>query len=276
MPEYLQWPALVILGIAVGAYGTLIGAGGGFVLTPALLLLYPGHEPEVITSISLGVVFVNAVSGSAAYSRQKRIDYSSGLMFALATLPGAVSGALLTAAFPRDAFEVAFGVLLLGVGIWLAVPRRPRVVVAQPPRRYIRRMLTDAHGDTYVYSFDPYLGVAMGLGIGFVSSLFGVGGGIVYVPAMVLLMRFPSYIATATSTFTLMFTSGAGALVHLAAGDYAGVIGEELSLALGVLVGAQLGALVSLRLQGQQLLVLRLLSVALSIVGIRLALGGLL
>jgi uncharacterized membrane protein YfcA len=54
------------------------------------------------------------------------------------------------------------------------------------------------------------------------------------------------------------------------------VIGEELSLALGVLVGAQLGALVSLRLQGQQLLVLRLLSVALSIVGIRLALGGLL
>jgi uncharacterized membrane protein YfcA len=198
LPEYLQWPALVILGIAVGAYGTLIGAGGGFVLTPALLLLYPGHEPEVITSISLGVVFVNAVSGSAAYSRQKRIDYSSGLMFALATLPGAVSGALLTAAFPRDAFEVAFGVLLLGVGIWLAVPRRPRVVVAQPPRRYIRRMLTDAHGDAYVYSFDPYLGVAMGLGIGFVSSLFGVGGGIVYVPAMVLLMRFPSYISSST------------------------------------------------------------------------------
>jgi uncharacterized membrane protein YfcA len=276
LPEYLQWPALVILGIAVGAYGTLIGAGGGFVLTPALLLLYPGHAPEVVTSISLGVVFVNAVSGSAAYHRQKRIDYSSAFMFALATLPGAIGGALLTAAFPRDTFEVAFGVLLLTVGVWLALPRSPRVLVAEPPSRFHRRVLTDAHGDTYVYSFDPYLGVGIGLVIGFLSSFFGVGGGIVYVPAMVLLMRFPSYIATATSTFTLMFTSGAGALVHVLAGDYASVLGEELSLAVGVLVGAQLGALISLRMQGQQLTVLRLLSVALSIVGLRLALGGLL
>jgi len=274
--DFLAFGGLVLLGVAVGAYGTLIGAGGGFVLTPALLLLYPGREPEVITAISLGVVFFNAVSGSAAYGHQKRIDYSSALMFAASTMPGAVLGAFLTEQFPRDAFESAFGILLITVAIWLALPRPSRVIVSQPPRRYLHRELTDHHGDTYVYSFDPYLGIAFGLAIGFVSSLFGVGGGIIYVPSMVLLMRFPAYIATATSTFTLMFTSGAGAMVHLTQGHYEDVVGEELALALGVLVGAQLGALASVRLQSRQMVVLRLLSGALALVGLRLAFGGLL
>ncbi len=57
------------LGFLVGAYGTLIGAGGGFVLMPVLLVLYPGQSPELLTSISLAVVFFNAASGSWAYAR---------------------------------------------------------------------------------------------------------------------------------------------------------------------------------------------------------------
>lgn len=276
MPDFLVWPALVLLGIAVGAYGTLIGAGGGFVLTPVLLLLYPDWAPEIITSISLGVVWFNALSGSAAYGRQKRIDYLAGLMFAASTLPGAVLGAVLVAEFPRRSFEVAFALLLLTVAIWLAIPRPTRLVTSPPPSRYLPRVLTDAHGDAYAYSFDPYVGIAMGLAIGLISSLFGVGGGIIFVPAMVLLMRFPSYIATATSTFTLMFTSAAGALVHVVQGHYNGVIGEEVSLAIGVLAGAQLGAFVSTHLQSRQMIVLRLLSLALVIVGLRLLLGALL
>jgi uncharacterized protein len=276
LPEILAWVGLVILGVIVGAYGTLIGAGGGFVLTPALLLIYPDLAPQVITSISLGVVFFNALSGTAAYARQKRIDYLAAGIFAAATMPGAIVGALTTQLLPRSAFEGAFAVLLLLVATWLLVPRPGRILTAPPPRRYLRRMLTDARGDTYSYSFDPYLGAGLGLVIGFISSFFGVGGGIIYVPAMVLLMRFPSYIATATSTFTLMFTVGIGAFVHLLEGDYAGVVAEELSLALGVVVGAQLGALISARLAGRQVLVMRLLSAALGVVGLRLLVGALL
>jgi uncharacterized membrane protein YfcA len=276
MPEAVVFAGLVILGLCVGTYGTLIGAGGGFVLTPLLLLLYRGLEPEVVTAISLGVVTVNALSGSIAYARQRRIDYQAGLMFALSTLPGAFGGAVLTSVVPRDTFEMAFGVLLLSVSAWLLAPRRNTVLTAPPPKRYIRRLLTDAEGDTYRYSFDPYLGVALGLLIGLVSSLFGVGGGIIYVPAMILLMRFPGHIATATSTFALTFTAGAGALVHLLAGHYDDVVGEEASLAVGVLVGAQLGALLSMRLARRQQVMTRLLSAALLLVGLRLLLGRLL
>ena len=81
------------LGFAVGTYGTLIGAGGGFVLMPILLLIYPDDSPELLTSISLAVVFFNTLSGSEAYGIMKRIDYKSGLLFAGAAIPGAVFGA---------------------------------------------------------------------------------------------------------------------------------------------------------------------------------------
>ena len=68
---------LVLLGFAVGAFGTLVGAGGGFILTPVLLVLYPHESPQTITAISLMAVFFNALSGTFAYARQRRIDYAS-------------------------------------------------------------------------------------------------------------------------------------------------------------------------------------------------------
>src|SRR3954468_23856209 len=109
----LVWPGLVALGFAVGAYGTLIGAGGGFVLVPLLLLLYPDEPPELITSISLAVVFFNALSGTVAYAHQRRVDFLAGNSFALATVPGAIAGAIVVSYLPRNLFDVAFALLLL-------------------------------------------------------------------------------------------------------------------------------------------------------------------
>jgi len=85
---------LCLIGVGVGAFGTVIGAGGGFILTPILLLLYPHDSAQTLTAISLAAVFFNAASGSVAYARQRRIDFHSGTVFAIATLPGAVAGAL--------------------------------------------------------------------------------------------------------------------------------------------------------------------------------------
>src|SRR4030042_742288 len=104
---------LIPLGFFIGTYGTLIGAGGGFILMPILLLLYPKGNPELLTSISLAVVFFNAFSGSVAYTRMRRIDYRSGFLFSVATVPGAIFGALTTAYIPRWLFDVIFGVLMI-------------------------------------------------------------------------------------------------------------------------------------------------------------------
>jgi uncharacterized protein len=91
-----HFPLFVLLGLGVGAYGTLIGAGGGFLLVPILIWLYPSARPELLASVSLAVVFFNAFSGSIAYGRLRRIDYRTGLIFPAAALPGAVLGALST------------------------------------------------------------------------------------------------------------------------------------------------------------------------------------
>jgi uncharacterized membrane protein YfcA len=276
LPDALTWIGLVALGVAVGAYGTVVGAGGGFILAPLLLFLYPEYDPQTVTALSLGVAWVNAVSGTAANARQKRIDFIAGAIFAAGTVPSAFLGAIATGLLPRPAFEVLFGVFLLAIAAWLLVPKAVRIRTTPPPPRYVRRLLTDSQGDTYLYAFDPLLGGVLGVMIGFVSSLFGVGGGIIFVPVMILLLRIPSHIATATSTFTLIFTAGAGVLVHVLNGEYAGLIAEVTSLSAGVLIGAQLGALLAIRLAHRQAFVAALLSAALVIVGLRLLLGGLL
>jgi uncharacterized protein len=83
-----------LLGFVVGAFGTIVGSGSGFIFAPILLVLYPQEKPATLTAISLTAVFFSAASGSAAYAYQRRIDYRSGLAFAAAALPGSIVGAL--------------------------------------------------------------------------------------------------------------------------------------------------------------------------------------
>jgi uncharacterized membrane protein YfcA len=76
MDQNLEFLWLILLGLFAGGYGTIVGAGGGFIIAPTLLFMYPTAAPETITAISLAVVFANALSGTLAYARSKRIDYS--------------------------------------------------------------------------------------------------------------------------------------------------------------------------------------------------------
>jgi hypothetical protein len=108
---------LTLLGLAVGTFGTLIGAGGGFLLVPILLLMYPHDDPATITSVSLAVVFLNASSGSFAYLRQHKVDVRSGLWFAATAVPGSILGALAVSHIPRTAFEVLLGVVLIAASV---------------------------------------------------------------------------------------------------------------------------------------------------------------
>ena len=81
----------LILGVAVAAFGTLVGIGGGLILVPLFILVFH-WEPNLAVGTSLVVVFFNAISGTVAYMRQKKVYYDAGIRFALATLPGAFFG----------------------------------------------------------------------------------------------------------------------------------------------------------------------------------------
>jgi uncharacterized membrane protein YfcA len=260
------------VGFLVGTYGTLIGAGGGFVLVPFLLLLYPTENPELITSISLAVVFCNALSGSIAYARTGRIDYRSGLLFALATIPGAILGALTTAYIPRRLFDGVLGVLmLLGAGVLLWRPGTEPHTPTPAFRHGLVRTVIEADRTAHTFSYNPWLGVGLSAVVGYFSSLLGIGGGIIHVPALVQLLHFPVHIATATSHFVLAIMALTGTLVHIATGTFHHGLRRTIALSVGVLFGAQLGAWLSQRVQGTW--ILRGLALALGAVGIRLLLS---
>lgn len=264
---------LALLGVVVGAYGTLIGAGGGFVLVPALLLIYPHEPPARITAISLAVVFFNALSGTAAYARMGRVDYTTGSTFALATVPGAVAGVFATSLFARGPFDILLGILLLLLAAWISL--RPAVADQAPAEgeQLTHRTVVDVAGTTYTYAYDRRIGLALSGVVGFLSSMLGIGGGIIHVPVMVGLLHIPAHVATATSHFILTLTSFTGSLVHVLRGDFRGVVPQTAALSVGVIAGAQVGARLSNRLRGT--LIVRLLAVALAVVGIRLIVGAL-
>lgn len=260
---------LVVLGFAVGAYGTLIGAGGGFLLVPILLLIYPGETPEIITSISLAVVFFNAFSGTIAYARMKRIEYRSGLLFSAATIPGAVLGALTISYVPRRFFDFVFGLLLIAVAVFLIIKPEGEETKSQScPSNNSMCTITEANGTIHHFYYNRALGVIVSLGVGYISSLLGIGGGIIHVPVLVRLLNFPVHIATATSHFVLANMALTGTLTHIATGTFMHGVRLTLLLSVGVLPGAQLGAWLSNKIHGTW--IIRGLAIALGAVGIRL------
>lgn len=263
---------LLSLGFFVGAYGTLIGAGGGFLLVPALLMLFPNETPTALTSISLAVVFFNAFSGTVAYGHMRRIDFGSGIRFAVASVPGAILGTIASDAFPRNMFNGVFGGLLIALSAFLTIKPREgeRHNFEQHHRGDVARKLVEADGCVDEYEFN--LPLAMGASgiIGFISSVLGIGGGVIQVPLLVRAFRFPPHIATATSQFVLASMSFVAVVTHMIRGAYneGTWFNRTLCLAMGVMLGAQLGAYLSRRVKAD--LVVRLLAIALVGVGLRL------
>ena len=92
----------------------------------------------------------------------------------------------------------------------------------------------------------------LSIGVGFVSSFLGIGGGVIHVPLMVTALGFPTHIATATSHFVLVFMAAAASVTHAIAGTFSDGVGlrRAAALAVGALVGAPLGARVSTRISG--------------------------
>jgi len=262
-----EWLLLLLTGLAIGAYGTIIGAGGGFILVPLLLILYPTESSESIASVSLAVVFFNALSGTIAYARLKRVDYGSGVLLALATVPGAILGALTTPLIPRRPFDLIVGCLLVGLSIFLVV--RPLAEAREWSGRFrMSRRMIDPDGTVQSWSYNPVLGVAVSVVIGFVSSLLGIGGGFIHVPVMVDLLNFPVHVASATSHFTLTVMSAVGSAVHLLTGTLVGGAARVVPLSIGVVIGAQMGARLAQRMRGAW--IIRALVLALAFVGVRL------
>jgi uncharacterized membrane protein YfcA len=243
---------LIAIGFIVGAIGTLIGAGGGFLLVPILLLLDPHMTPDVVTGISLAVIFFNAASGSVAYARMGRIVYKAGIIFALAALPGAIIGVYTTSHIPRTVFNGIFGCLMIAASVYLMTTSETKTEEKQ------------------LENYNLGLGAGISVVIGFLSSVLGIGGGIIHVPALTRILNFPVHIATATSHFVLSITALAATIIHLMNGTLKGQLGTILWISIGAIIGAQVGAKLSNQMKGTW--IIRALAAGLGLIGIRILL----
>ena len=216
---------LVALGLGAGALGAMVGVGGGVIISPVLAFL--GLPPAQIASTSLFAVSSTSISSTIEYSKQKKIEYRLGLEMAAFSIPGAVIGAYLSDYISLESFKLWFGVLLILTGIYVLY--RNEIF---KKNILIKRSMA--------VRFSVF---AITFGAGIISSLFGVGGGIVYVPTMLIVIGMTIQRAAPTSQFTLMMTSIAGILAHSYLGhpDYL----QAAALAAGAFAGGQLGARLS-------------------------------
>ena len=276
----MSWLELLLipLGFAVGAYGTMIGGGGGFVLVPALLLLFPNDSQSEITAVSLAVILATSASGAVANAYRRVIDFQTGLLLASAMVPASFAGAYAVRFLPRSLFDISFGFLLVALAIFSVVGllEGGRAIREPRPRKgvLVARTIDRGDGVTSQYSYDVRQGMGLSAATGFVATLFGVGGGIIQVPLMATFLRIPLDISVATAQFMVIFMAAAGASIHAASGDFGstGLIRAGL-LSIGAIVGAQAGAFVSPRLTNKT--IVRLLSGGLITIGVGLILSPL-
>ena len=262
---------LLIIGIVGGTWGSLIGAGGGFIIVPAMLIFHPTLSPAIVTAVSLIAVLANSISGVSVYAKLKRIDYKTGLLFLLATLPGGVIGALLVNHIDKNLFQSLVGILLVMIAFYVFFKKSPSR--QSLPTTSFARSITDSTGSNYKYQVRIFTGIPIVFVVGFIAGMIGVGGGIINVPAFILLVGIPLQIAVATSQFMIVGTSLASNITNILEGDLSGQWPIAITLAIGTIIGGQIGSRLSQKIAS--VLIVRALAAALLLVGIRLLINSL-
>jgi hypothetical protein len=220
---------LALAGIGVGAMGSMLGIGGGIFMVPLLLLagLVPTSQEAVGTSIA--AVAATGLSSTLAYRRHGATNWRVGL----ALIPGAVGGGWLG---PWISQLIASGTLALIFGVFLLYPAAVLLLGKQPKELFTGRGRT---------GIGVIGGAAVGLLAGTASGLFGIGGGVIMVPALTLL-GLDIVPAVATSLFVMIPTALTATLRH----TFVGHTHWDLALPLigGALIGSQIGPFVATRL----------------------------
>lgn len=235
---------LVLGGLGAGAFGGLLGLGGGILIVPLLTL---GFGVPLTAAVGTSLVCVIATSaGAAAVNVQGgRADVRLGMLLAAGTVVGALTGGLVAGLLPERVLAGLFALLMvytaisMGQRLFERGKPEPADTVAVDPA------LPDGPGAPEYRARHLGPSVAASVVAGNMSGLLGVGGGVVTVPLIHLGLRAPLAVATATSNFIVGLTGAAGAYVYLFRGD----VDPRLAapMVLGVVAGAWLQARVASR-----------------------------
>ncbi len=263
---------LISLAFIIAAYGTIVGAAGGFLYVPLLFLLYPRNNPGTLTAIALAVNFFTSISGTAAYVRQKRIDYKSALLFAATTIPGAILGVMAVPFVPRRGFEAIFSLFLIGLSLFMFFRPKsdtgPAGKEHPPASGSVTRVFKATNGITFEYHYNWVLAGATFLFLGFAASFLGIGGGALIVPTLSYVVNFPVFIATGTSMFIVAIITFTASLSNIVHGAFHHGVHRIAAMGIGALSGSQVGGYLSKKIKGPW--VIRGLALAIAAAGVKM------
>ncbi len=277
---WLAYAGLALIGLTIGGYGTLVGAGGGFLLMPVLLFIYPHSKPSELAAVSLACILINTISGGIAYAKQRRIDYKSALLFSITIIPGSILGAMATKYVPRSDFEGVFAVFLIALSLFMFLKKtesrsKPAERKVQKKSSPMRKPVTKAlDGIVFEYEYNSVWGMTIFLFLGFIVSFLGIGGGALIVPTLIYMLNFPIFIAAGTSTLMIAIVCFTSTVMHVAIGsfDWWGVI-HLAAIGGGMVFGAQVGAHFSSKVKA--VWIVRALAAALGAAGVKMILAAL-
>lgn len=218
------------IGVATGLLAGLLGVGGGLVMVPGMTALLKMRQHEAVGT-SLLVIIPIALVGALVLGQSHDVDLLVGVILAMASILGAVIGARLTQSISDRGLRRLFAMAALAIGVVLLVDAAGALLhlgfALHPSSRPSGWLLV-------------VLGLTIGVLTGIISGLLGIGGGIVMVPAMVLILGLSQHLAQGTSLLVIVPTAAAGSITHLRLGNIRLPVAGWL--ALGGVAGAAAGA----------------------------------
>ena len=270
---------IVLISGGIGFFSGMVGVGGGFIMTPALIFM--GVPPSVAVATQASQITASSLSGVFAHARRRGLDLRMGLLVTIGGVVGSTLGVWVFAWMKffgqLDLMISLFYVFFLGtIGalmLWesvVALRRRARGTA--PARRRRKRGLAHRlplrlrfpQSGLYISVLPP---LAIGLVTGLLAAIMGVGGGFIIVPAMIYLLRMPTNVVVGTSLFSIVIVASLVTVLQSAQTRTVDLVLAALLIGGGV-VGAQLGARVGARLKAEELRII--LSVVVLATGLRL------
>jgi len=271
--EFSTGLLLLFIGIIAGGYGTIVGAGGGFIFVPALLLIFH-MNPAVAAGTGLVIVLINSLSGVIGYAKQKRISYRTGITLGIGALPGSLLGVRLLQIYSSKYFYVVLATLLVVLGVFLFASNSPLAILKRKRSSEVRRegriFVENSTMEVSATIEKPRISITWLVPIGFLlgvlSSYLGIGGGWLLVPILIYIFKVSTHYATATSIFALTLYTSVGVIAQIfySSIDWMTVLWGGI----GVIIGSQIGVLLAQRIPGK--VIIQMLSVLLMVIGFRM------
>jgi uncharacterized membrane protein YfcA len=257
--------AFMLLGLGglVGFLGGLFGVGGGFLMTPALILI--GIPPAVAVASGANQIVASSISGAVSQWRKGNVDVTMGMVLLVAGVLGTGVGVLLFRLLQRAgqidlAVQLSYVVLLGVVGTMMAIESARAVLRrrgTRPPARlhqhfWVHRWplrMRFRRSKLYISAIPP---AAIGFVVGILTAIMGIGGGFIMVPAMIYLFGMPTLTVVGTSQFQIVFVTAATTLL-LAATTHTVDVVLAILLIIGGVIGTQIGTRMGQLLRGEYL-----------------------